>query len=74
MACALRNIGKGDIKLKEHQYKAIKKIIVDNRDTVCVLPIDNFPYRQIFYLDKSRPKKLHSRKEPFKSSKIPKFG
>ena len=32
--------------------------------------IDNFPYRLIFVLDKSRPKKLHSRKEPFKSSKI----
>ena len=39
-----------------------------------LVAIDNFPYRQIFVLDKSRPKKLHSRKEPFKSSKIPKFG
>ncbi len=38
LACALRNIGKEDIKLKEYQYEAIKKIIVDNRDTVCVLP------------------------------------
>ena len=28
----------------------------------------------LFVLDKSRPKKLHSRKEPLKSSKIPKFG
>ena len=36
--------------------------------------IDNLPYRLIFVLDKSRPKKLHSRKEPLKSSKIPKFG
>ena len=36
--------------------------------------IDNFPYRLIFVLDKSRPKKLHSRKEPFKSSEIPKLG
>ncbi len=30
--------------------------------------------RIIFVPDKSRPKKLHSRKEPLKSSKIPKFG
>ncbi len=34
----------------------------------------NFPYRQLFVLDNSRPKALHSRKEPLKSSKIPKFG
>ena len=30
--------------------------------------------RLIFYLSKSRHKKRNSRKEPFKSSKIPKFG
>ena len=39
-----------------------------------LLSIDNFPYKLIFVLDKSRPKKLHSRKQPLKSSKIPKFG
>ena len=42
--------------------------------TAYIIGIDNFPYRQIFVLDKSRPKKLHSRKQPLKSSKIPKFG
>ena len=41
---------------------------------VFVCAIDNFPYRQIFYLDKFRQQKPNSRKEPFKSSKIPKFG
>ncbi len=35
--------------------------------------IGNFPYRQFFYLDKFRQQKPNSRKEPFKSSKIPKF-
>ena len=39
-----------------------------------IITLDNSPYRLIFVLDKSRPKKLNSRKEPFKSSKIPKFG
>ena len=36
--------------------------------------IDNFPYRQFFYLDKFRQQKPNSWKEPFKSGKIPKFG
>ena len=36
--------------------------------------IDNFPYRQFFYVDKFRQQKPNSREEPFKSSKIPKFG
>ena len=36
--------------------------------------IDNSPYRLIFYLDKSQIQEKNSRKEPFKSSKIPKFG
>ena len=35
--------------------------------------MDNLHYRLIFYLDKSRRKKRNSRKEPFKSSNIPKF-
>ena len=33
-----------------------------------------FPYRLIFVLDKFRQQKPNSRKEPFKSSKLPKFG
>ena len=37
---------------------------------MCNYVIDNFPYRQIFYLDKFRQQKPNSRKEPFKSSKI----
>ena len=36
--------------------------------------MDNLHYRIIFDLNKSRRKKRNSRKEPFKSSKIPKFG
>ncbi len=35
---------------------------------------DNSPYRIIFVLDKSRPKKTTFQKEPIKGSKIPKFG
>ena len=42
--------------------------------TYCTLLNKQFPYRLIFVLDKFRPKKPHSRKEPFKCSKIPKFG
>ena len=38
------------------------------------LAIDNFPYRIIFYPDQSRQEEPNSRKEPFKSSKIPKSG
>ena len=36
--------------------------------------MDNLHYRLIFDLDKSRRKTQNSREEPFKSSKIPKFG
>ena len=36
--------------------------------------MDNLHYRLIFDLDKSRRKKRNSRKKPFKSSEIPKFG
>ncbi len=35
--------------------------------------IGNLHYRRIFDLGKSTPKKQNPRKEPFKSSKIPKF-
>ena len=37
-------------------------------------PVDNSRYRLIFYLDKVQQKNPDFRKEPFKSSKIPKFG
>ena len=36
--------------------------------------INNFHFRPFFCLDKSRQKKRNSRKEPFQSSKIQKFG
>ena len=36
--------------------------------------IDKSHYRLIFHIDKSRRNKRNFRKEPFKSSKIPKFG
>ncbi len=35
--------------------------------------IDNFPYRQIFDLGKSRQRKRNSRKEPFKVVKFQDF-
>ncbi len=38
------------------------------------MAMDNFHYRLISDLGKSRRCKRNSRKEPFKSSKIPKFG
>ncbi len=36
--------------------------------------MDDLHYRLIFDLGKSRQKKRNSRKEPFKTSKIPKVG
>ena len=41
---------------------------------VRTMAMDNFHYRLISDLGKSRRCKRNSRKEPFKSSKIPKFG
>jgi superfamily II DNA helicase RecQ len=35
---ALEKVGRKNIKLKEQQYDAISKIVVDKQDTVCVLP------------------------------------
>ena len=35
---ALNNLSKTGLKLKEGQYEALKSMVVDARDTVCVLP------------------------------------
>ena len=35
---ALERLGKSDIELKECQYEAIKAVVVDQRDTLCILP------------------------------------
>lgn len=35
---ALKRLGKENIKLKECQYEAVKAVVVDGKDTLCVLP------------------------------------
>ena len=35
---ALERLGKKDLKLKECQYEAVKAVVVDRKDTICILP------------------------------------
>ena len=35
---AIERLGKQDIELKECQYEAVKAVVVDEKDTLCVLP------------------------------------
>ena len=35
---ALERLGKKNLKLKECQYKAVKAVVVDRKDTICILP------------------------------------
>ena len=35
---ALERLGKKNLKLKECQYEAVKAVVVDRRDTICILP------------------------------------
>ena len=35
---ALERLGKKNLKLKERQYEAIKAVVVDRKDTICILP------------------------------------
>ena len=35
---ALMKLHQRDIQIKEHQYEAIKSVVVNKRDTICVLP------------------------------------
>ena len=36
---ALERLGKKNLKLKECQYEAVKAVVVDRKDTICLLPI-----------------------------------
>ena len=36
---ALKRLGKKNLKLKECQYEAVKAVVVDRKDTICILPI-----------------------------------
>ena len=36
---ALERLGKKNLKLNECQYEAIKAVVVDRKDTICILPI-----------------------------------
>ena len=35
---ALERLGKKNLKLKECQYEAAKAVVVDRKDTICILP------------------------------------
>ena len=35
---SLKKLNKSDLEIKEHQYEAIKSVVVQGKDTVCVLP------------------------------------
>ena len=35
---ALERLGKKNLKLKKCQYEAVKAVIVDRKDTICILP------------------------------------
>lgn len=35
---ALKRLGKKNLKLKECQYEAVKAVVVDRKDTICILP------------------------------------
>ena len=35
---ALEKLGKAELSLKEAQYEALKNVVFDRRDTMCVLP------------------------------------
>ena len=35
---ALERLGKKSLKLKECQYEAVKPVVVDRQDTICILP------------------------------------
>ena len=35
---ALERLGKKNLKLKECQYEAVKAVVVNRKDTICVLP------------------------------------
>ena len=35
---ALERLGKKNLKLKECQYEAVKAVVVDRKDTICILP------------------------------------
>ena len=39
LAEALERLGKKNLKLKECQYEAVKAVVVDRKDTICILPI-----------------------------------
>ena len=36
---ASERLGKKNLKLKECQYEAVKAVVVDRKDTICILPI-----------------------------------
>ena len=38
LECALEKLGKAELSLKEAQYEALKNVVFDRRDTMCVLP------------------------------------
>ena len=35
---ALERLGKKNLKLKECQYEAVKAVVVDRKDPICILP------------------------------------
>ena len=35
---ALERLGKKNFKLKECQYEAVKAVVVDRKDPICILP------------------------------------
>ena len=35
---ALERLGKKNLNLKECQYEAVKAVVVDRKDTICILP------------------------------------
>ena len=55
---ALERLGKKNLKLKECQYEAVKAVVVDRKDTICILPIGHgkslicqlLPYWGLLYL------------------------
>ena len=40
---ALERLGKKNLKLKECQYEAVKAVVVDQKDTICILPSGYIP-------------------------------
>ena len=35
---ALENLGKGELSLKEAQYEALKSVVFEGKDTICIPP------------------------------------